>query len=393
MVESALEFLFALDNILYLSYLGGLGGGESSLLSYVLALDRAHFAPRVICGTAGAFVKELRAHNVPAEVIPFALPYFKRRIFPTLTLGFFSRLYGYLRAHHVALIHCNDLESAYYAAPVAKFLRVPVLWTCHAWWQAERGWKMAFAEKFFARILTPTQHIRECLIAANARLRERITVSPFGVDTNLFAPGSRDDTLRDELQIARDAPLVTMLARFQSVKGHSTLLDAAPLILDIFPHARFLLVGDNEFGTSDADATRDAMHERVAADVQLRAAVVFAGFRRDVPRILRASDVLVCPSAFETYGMANLEAMSCGVPVVSTNVGGPSETIVEGETGFLVPPRDVAALAARVNELLAQPALRQAMGTNGRRRVETHYALRDSVARLQGLYRAQLNSQ
>ncbi len=128
------------------------------------------------------------------------------------------------------------------------------------------------------------------------------------------------------------------------------------------------------------------VRERVRNDERLRRAVVFCGFRADVARILCSSDVLVCPSGFETYGMTNIEAMACAIPVVSTNVGGPSETIVDGETGFLVPPKDPRALAARVIQLLNDARLRRELGFNGRKRVETHYALRNSVAQLERAY-------
>ena len=375
-----------LKTILYLSYLGGMGGGESSLLSYIVALDRAQFSPHVICATPGAFADELRAQHVPVAIMPFALPYFKRGILPVLSPAFFLQLRAYARTHNIALMQCNDLETAYYAGPVAKILRVPLVWTCHAWWQAERGWKMSFVEKFVTHILTPTRYIQNCLTDANARLRERITVMPLGVDTKQFAPAPRDNAVRAEFGIAPDAPLVLMLARFQSVKGHATLLDAAPLILDAFPRARFLLVGDTAFDTRDANATRDLIHARVANDQRLRRAFVFAGFRRDIVRVLNASDVLVCPSDFETYGVANVEAMACGVPVVSTNVGGPSETIADGETGFLVPPRDSNALAARVKQLLGDDALRAHMRANARTRAEKLFALSASVAQLENLY-------
>jgi glycosyltransferase involved in cell wall biosynthesis len=122
----------------------------------------------------------------------------------------------------------------------------------------------------------------------------------------------------------------------------------------------------------------------IRSDARLHDRVKLAGFRRDIPRILRSSDVLVCPSLFETYGMSNVEAMACGVPVVSTNVGGPTETVVEGETGFLVPPCEPRPLAARVLELLGDPTLRQTMGAAGRRRVLEEYTLAENVARWKG---------
>lgn len=377
--------------ILYLSYLGGLGGGESSLLSYMLALDRTRFTPRVICGTPGAFVDELRAHGIPADIIPFALPYFKRGFLPTATPNFFPQLYRDLRARHIKLIHCNLLETLYYAAPIAKLMHIPVVWTAHAWWEAEPGWKSTFQEKFLTHIITPTQHIRDCLIATNANLTKRISVIPFGVDTQEFSPGARDESLLQELNLPLDAPIVTLLARFQSVKGHEVLLDAAPKILDAFPNTRFLFVGDTVFDTRDANVTREKIIERVNADARLQRAITFAGFRRDIPRVLRATDILVCPSWFETFGMSNVEAMACGVPVVSTNVGGPAETIVDGETGILVPPREPAVLAARVCELLGDEASRKRMGDKGRRRILEKYDFRRSVEQWEGVYEMALN--
>ncbi len=373
-------------NILYLSSLGGLGGGESTLLADVAALDRAQFAPHVICAQKGALVDALRESNVPVQVMPFALPYFKNGLLPVVSLPFFFQLFAYARRERIALLHGNDLETIYYAAPIARILRVPLVWTCHAWWSVERGWKMTFVEKFVTHILTPTQFVAQCLADANARLRERVTVLPFGVDTREFAPAAREERVRAEFQIAPDAPLVILLARFQSVKGHVTLLDAAPQILDAFPRTRFLCVGDVEFNTADANATREMIYARVNADERLRRAVVFAGFRRDIARLLNASDVLVCPSDFESFGMANVEALACGVPVVSTNFGGPTETLMDGETGFLIPPRDPAALAARVNQLLGDAALRARMGAHGRARVLAHFALDARIQHLQRLY-------
>lgn len=376
--------------ILYLSYLGGLGGGETLLLTHILALDRTRFSPYVICGTDGALVTELCQHDIPVTVLPFRLPYFWRGVLPILSLGFYPRLFSFLRAQKIQLLHCNDFESALYAAPLAKLLRIPIVWTCHGWWMVERGWKSAFVENFCPHILTPTRHIQQTLIAINPRLANEIRVLPFGVDTDNFTPRPRDASVRAEFGITADAPLLTLLARFQTVKGHMNLLDAIPQILDTFPTARFLLVGDAEFGTSDAHTTRTQIYARVEHDARLQAAIVFAGFRRDIPRILNTTDILVSPSQFETYGMAILEAMACGVPVVSTNVGGPSETIVDGETGILVPPENPAALANGVLALLENAARRKQLGQNARARVEQSFSLRASAQAMQAYYQDML---
>ncbi|TAH53255.1 MAG: glycosyltransferase family 1 protein [Chloroflexota bacterium] len=372
--------------LLYLSRLGGLGGGETILLTHLLALERTRFAPHVICGANGALVDELRAHNVPATVIPFTPPYFKRGIVPIVSLDTLPRLAAYLRREKIALIHCNDLESVYYAAPLAKAFHLPVVLTCLGWWLVDQKWKAHMVDKMVARIVTPTCAIRNSLVQMLPRLAAKITLLPFGVDTREFAPRPLDPSVRAEFKLSQDAPLLTILARFQSVKGHANFLEALPKILDAFPQTRVLFVGDAEFETRDATETRAEIYARVMQEERLRNAIVFAGFRRDIPRILNATDLLVSPSWFETYGMAIVEAMACAVPVVSTNVGGPSETMADGETGFLIPPHDPETLAARVIELLAQPELRQRFGKNARTRVEKQFALRDSVRTLESLY-------
>lgn len=372
--------------LVYISSLGGLGGGETILLTHLLALDGARFSPHVICSAPGALVDELRAHSIPVEIVPFRAPFFERGFLPVASLDFFPRLRRYLRENKIRIVHSNDIEAAYYAAPLAKFLHIPFVWTCHGWWLVERGWKARFVDGFIPHIVTPTRHIKQSLVEINPRLHERITVIPFGVDTVEFAPRPRDPAVREEFLIPDDAPLITLLARFQAVKGHSVLLDAIPQILDACPGARFLFVGGAEFNTGDANATRDAVITRVENDPRLRSAITFAGFRRDIPRLLNATDILVCPSDFETYGMAIVEAMASGVPVVSTSEGGPAETMIDGETGYLVPPRDPHALAARVIQLVTNPDLRAALGLDARRRAVSSLDQGDSARALQALY-------
>ncbi len=378
--------------VLHLSYLGGLGGGETMWLSQLQGLDRRQWEPFVVCGTEGAFVDELGASGIEVEVIPYRLPFMRYGVIPSFSPRFAPQLARYMRDHGIRLVHCKDPHSAFYAAPVARALGIPVIWTCTSWWHAERGWKSRFYDGFLQRILVWTELIRDKLVETNVRLADKTVVVPSGVDVDEFKPTGRDPMVLDELGIPRDARVVTLLARFQEVKGHEYFLTAASEILRHFPGTRFLIVGDNAFRGDEAETYRRMILDRIERDVLLREHVVLAGFRRDIPRLLNASDVLVCPSLFETYGMSNIEAMACGIPVVSTNVGGPSETVADGETGFLVPPRDPAAIAARVCRLLGDETLRERMGANGRARVLKHFTLRQNVERLERLYQETLEN-
>src|SRR5690606_32608839 len=125
---------------------------------------------------------------------------------------------------------------------------------------------------------------------------------------------------------------------------------------------------------------KQAILQAAKANALLRKRLVYLGFRADVERVIAAADVVVCASHFEGYGVVNIEAMACGKPVVSTNRGGPAETVADGETGYLVPPGDAVALASRVIDLLHDTDLRAQMGAAGRQRVLAQFSMESNGA-------------
>jgi len=134
-------------------------------------------------------------------------------------------------------------------------------------------------------------------------------------------------------------------------------------------------------GQAADDAYKRRILDAHRADPVLRDRMVYLGFRPDAERVIAASDVVVCSSQFESYGMVHIESMACAVPIVSTRRGGPSETVIDGETGYLVDPGDEVVLADRVIALLRDPALRARMGAAGRARVEAHFSADAMAAR------------
>ena len=124
---------------------------------------------------------------------------------------------------------------------------------------------------------------------------------------------------------------------------------------------------------ADDDYKRQIL-ETAQADPRLKSRLHYIGFRHDVEQVYAAADVYVCASDFESYGKANIEAMACGIPVVSGNQGGTTETIVNYETGYLVPAGDAQALAEKVMHLLNHPEEAHRLSANGRRRVEAMFS-------------------
>jgi glycosyltransferase involved in cell wall biosynthesis len=154
------------------------------------------------------------------------------------------------------------------------------------------------------------------------------------------------------------------VGRLSPEKGFDQFIDAAALVHEKHPAAGFVLFGDGPL--------REALAKRIA-ERKLDGVFILAGFRTDVARFLPFLDVSVLSSHTEGLPNVVMEAMAARVPVVATAVGGTPEVVADGVTGWLVPPRNVAALATRIGELLADEGVRRRMGDAARRRIEDEF--------------------
>lgn len=195
--------------------------------------------------------------------------------------------------------------------------------------------------------------------------RARSHVIELGIDLGRFMGGRR----------ALEGRIVGNVARLAPQKGHATLLEAAPLVLERHPDVRFVIAGDGEL--------RQEL-ERLAEPLADR--VEFLGERDDVPDLLASFDVFAFPSLFEGLCVAVIEAQAAGVPVVATPVGGIVENVLDGETGLLVPTREPRALADAIVRLLNDPALAGSLAERARPRVLERYSRERMVERTLALY-------
>jgi glycosyltransferase involved in cell wall biosynthesis len=188
----------------------------------------------------------------------------------------------------------------------------------------------------------------------------KVRVIPNGVDVRRFRPRTPDESLRRRLAIPRGVPVAAIVAALRPEKNHELFLQAAASIRRHLPDARFLVVGDGP---------QRAKLEDLARQLSLHGSVRFLGTRSDVPELLALADVLVLSSRMEANPVSVLEAMACAKPVVATAVGSVPGSVLDGRTGYLVPPANAEELAARVVDLLANPDRAAAFGRAGRQRV------------------------
>ncbi len=172
-------------------------------------------------------------------------------------------------------------------------------------------------------------------------------------------------------------PIIGTPAELTERKGLRYLVEAAPLVLERYPDARFLIFGR---GHLENDLRQQIAHLGVQDNVNLM------GFVPNVAAQMPTWDMLVLPSLWDPFPQAILEAMAHGLPVVATAVDGALEMVVNEGTGLLVPPADAPALAAAIIRLLDNPALARSLGQHGRDRVAQVYSVEGVVAKLDRLY-------
>jgi glycosyltransferase involved in cell wall biosynthesis len=171
--------------------------------------------------------------------------------------------------------------------------------------------------------------------------------------------------------------IIGAACRLVPLKGLVDLIRAVAILNMDFRHLRLEIAGT---GPEREDL------ETEASRLGLKDQVRFLGWQRDLSPIFQKWDVFAMPSLEEGFGMAALEAMAEGLPVVATCVGGLPEVIEDCRTGYLVPPSDIAALAGRLRLLILDPERRKTMGAAGRERARNHFSVHRMVAEIQAIY-------
>ena len=303
-----------------------------------------------------------------------------RRISPLAHARAFLALVRLFRAERPDLVHAHMPLSGFLARLAARCAGVPrIAYTCHGFWFNNPGpWPRraaGFVMEWLAGQITDiylTVSQAEAEDVRRLRISARATAVGNGRDPALFHPDpAARARIRATLRVPDDRVVVIAVSRLVRHKGYPEL---AAAMRDV-PAAELWVVGER--------LASDRGEDMVAAlrDSGLGARLRLLGYREDVAALLAAADIFALPSHFEGLPMSVIEAMLTGLPVVATDISGPQEQVVDGETGLLVPPRQVAPLAAALTRLAGDPALRAAMGEAGRARACALYDEARVVAR------------
>lgn len=203
----------------------------------------------------------------------------------------------------------------------------------------------------------------------------KIRLIPSGTDIARFENAEPDPALRSKFTADMALPLVCVTATLAECKGVRYLIEAAAILKSNGNPVHLIIAGDGDQRANLEQLTRD-----------LGVSASFIGFCPDMPPILASIDVFAMPSLSEGLGVAVLEAMAAGKPVVASAVGGLKESVVDGVTGFSIPPRDSQALADGIAKLVSNPTLAAEFGSAGRARARAEYSLEYMARSNEALY-------
>jgi glycosyltransferase involved in cell wall biosynthesis len=289
-----------------------------------------------------------------------------------------------LRKRRISLVVLNnDLHYHVAGALAAKFAGVPCI--CRKAGGIGEG-------KWIKKFLTPLVGLFVCISQATEKdQRENnprskcITTVYEGVDLVRFDRNRKRPASPENLQLPPGRKVVGLVSRFEPGKGHLEMLEAAAVVVKKYPNVVFLIVGGGHSAKARAieSKVRDTVHRLHLDDF-----VILTGWREDIPDLLGTMDMLVhCPTTWiEGLGMANLEAMAMGKPTIVSRNGGLPDAVVDGVTGFVVPPGDVPELARAILRLLEDAETARSFGRNARKRVETHFDMAINARKLEVLF-------
>lgn len=382
---------------------GTVGGSHTCLYSMVTHLSRERFHPVVAFYDDHYVAENLRRQGVETLIVrrfdpiswpagPAGHPRAGRLDLPAVLLrkavilswcllaagAAYAR---FLKTRRIELLHLNNSVATNHEWMLAaKIARVKVL--THQRGISEHPSR---TERFFARRLDAVICISKALCAELARRgvrAEKLRVIYDGIDPERVRPARTSTAVRRSFDVPPDSPVIGVVGNIKEWKGQETVVRATAVLRRTWPDIRCLLVG----GTVQGDPYKNRL-DQVIQELDIGENVIFTGYQKNPFDLMGIMDVVVHASiAPEPFGMVNLEAMCLKRPVVSTNIGGPTEVFRDGQDGILIEPGDADLLARKVSALLADPAGRARMGEKAFETVARRFGIADTVQRIEQTY-------
>ncbi len=373
-----------------------IGGAQENTLLNCLDLIRDHGDDVLLItgpalGPEGDLLAQGRAGELPVQL----LPQLRRAIHPIRDLAARRAITRAVADFRPDVVHTHSAKGGLLGRSVAWSLRVPaVIHSVHG--APFHPYQSFFAREFFRRcerwaarrchrMISVADAMTDLMVDAGIAPREKFTTIYSGMDVEPFlAAGQHRQAIRARYGLQDDHVVVGKIARLFHLKGHDDLITAAVEVAKRHPNVRFLLVGDG--------ILRQSLTDRIRT-LGLQQHFVFAGLvpPTEVPAMIGAMDALVHTSYREGLARALPQALIAERPVVSYDIDGAREVVMDDQTGFLVPPGDTAALAKAISTLVGDPSMRQRQGRAGRQRFTEQFRHQKMTQAIRQVYRQVLD--
>jgi glycosyltransferase involved in cell wall biosynthesis len=354
-----------------------IGGLESFIVEFCRNIGREKFSTTVLCLNSydDRYKKTLEQSGTEVRLIR------KKHRYDVL---FLLRAASFLRSRNVDILHVHG-GCFFYGAVIGRLAGVKgLIYTAHG--MPVTSGLQAEYEEFVSclitdRIVAVSNEIANDLTARQKRFAGKVKVLVNGIDSSKFVPAENKKELmfgKASLGMPHEKKLVGAVGRLEKVKNYPLLLRAFAELVHFRNHDLHLAI----VGTGSEEMNL----KRLSKELCIADRVSFLGMRYDVQKIYPLFDVFVLPSLTEGTSLSLLEAQSCGVPAVVTDVGGNSNIIHHGMNGFLCPSNDYAALAVQLERVLGNDSEREAMKTASRKVMLERFDYASMIASYQEIY-------
>jgi len=303
-----------------------------------------------------------------------------------------KRIREYIRAHHVLLVHSHTPRALLLTEAALGTGRSPVHVTTkhilNSPGDRRFGWIYALLDRvllYFPDHLVPvSEKVYREIMACPFMNPDRVTMIRNAIEQQSFHVAEQRESCRSEFGLNPDSIVIGSSGRLEKVKRYDLMLRGFATVFERFPNSKLMLIGDGSLKTG---------LEQLANELRIADAVIWTGFRTDVPRLLAAMDIYVQSSVNEGLSLSILEAMAAGKPVIITDVGGARELVENGRTGILIAPGSAAEISGAIIELLEDPAKCSLFAAAGRTYVEREFGLMQMMESYRQLYKSFLQPQ
>jgi glycosyltransferase involved in cell wall biosynthesis len=361
-------------NILHIISTLHVGGVENQLALILGKYDRRKLSP-LVCSLSdkGEIGREIEESGI--EVIPL------KKLGHQFNWTIVRDIYKLIKTRDVKIVRTHQYHANLYGRLAAWLAKVPcIVASVHNVYTQDKKLHRRIINRFLSgftdRVVAVSETVKRDIVKYDGLRADKVTVIYNGIDAQRFFNIS-GNSMRANLRIPPEAPVIGTVGRLTIQKGQKYLLDAVAMLREKFPQILLLIVGDGPI--------RDELGSRIKA-LGIDKNAILLGTRRDIPQLLSAMDIFVLPSLWEGLGTSLIEAMAAGKAVIATDIAPFREIINSQKVGILVPVEDSKAVASSIELLFNNKTLAETFGRSAKERVFSHFTVDITVNRYVSLF-------